>query len=983
MPEFSPRLAMGDENDRPRVAPAHALDSTVDMEEKIFLEALDHPPSEIPAFLDQACGGDVRLRARLESLMAAMATRNAPLSTQAMTAGQHVRALASNRAPETEVGRFVLEEEIGRGGFGIVYRARQQEPVVRQVALKILKRGMDTDQIVARFEAERQALASMSHPHIAQIYDGGTTDSGLPYFAMEYVQGAPITDYCDQRHLDLSTRLQLFIAVCDAVQHAHQRGIVHRDLKPLNVLVTEQNGEPIAKVIDFGIAKALEDPQLEHPILTVHEQLVGTPLYASPEQLAGLAGVADTRTDIYGMGVLLHELLCGAPPFGQDHLQAGGFVRFRELVLHEEPRRPSVCVASLAPEQLELTVRNRNTESKKLQQALRSDLDWVLLKALQKDPADRYQSISELRQDLLCVLGNQCVSASPPSTMHRVRKFASRHRVALAALTAVILSLIAGTIISTRQAIRANHAEEIASQRLDQIVSESEAKEQARAEALDRAREATDVLHFFQEKVLAAGRPEGQHHGLGVETSIRQAMVSAEQAVEEMFGNRPTVAASIHHTLGQTYHDLGRHDLAARQFERARHLRLDSLGPAHLHTLQTSYQLADAYWQIGRLRDGLILAQATVTQCRQTLGPDHPDSIRSIITLGNAYANSGQAEEAVEAYEEAQERARRALGLDHPTTLTASNNLPLAYRQAGRKEEALTLLLAMAETRNTDLGATHPDTLATLSNLAATYASMGRLEEALNLRLDLRDRQVNTLGPNHARVLLAQTNIANTHLKAGRPQRALPLLEATLQKQKEVLPARHLNLTYTLHTLALAHDRLGQYGKAVPRFEEVIRLRTETQGSTHPDTVTAIDNLAASLFKANRSEEAVPHWRTALECQRESLGPTHQRTLLTAGNLAIALDRCGRQGDALKLKEETTRAAENAFGPLHARTLALRSDLAISYYRNGRKEEALRLWKETLKQQTSQLGADHRDTELTRANLQRALTLEGEQSAPE
>jgi eukaryotic-like serine/threonine-protein kinase len=408
----------------------------------IFLAAIeDHAPEEWPAFVEQACAGDVLIRTQVEKLLRAQSEmgsfHEAPRSA----------LLAPGDAPISErtgtmIGPYKLLEQIGEGGFGVVYMAEQAQPVRRKVALKILKPGMDTRQVIARFEAERQALALMDHPHIARVLDAGATASGRPYFVMELVRGIPITGFCDDNRLTLRERLELFVAVCQAVQHAHQKGIIHRDLKPSNVLVTLHDGTPLVKVIDFGIAKALGQQRLtDKTLFTGFAQMIGTPLYMSPEQAEMSGQDADTRTDIYSLGVLLYEMLTGTTPFDKERLKEASYEEIRRIIREEEPAKPSTRISTLGQAAITVSA-NRKSEPRRLSQLFRGELDWIVMKALEKDRNRRYETISAFAADAQRYLNDEPVQACPPSAVYRFRKFARRNKMALVTATAVALVVL-------------------------------------------------------------------------------------------------------------------------------------------------------------------------------------------------------------------------------------------------------------------------------------------------------------------------------------------------------------------------------------------------------------------------------------------------------------------------------------------------------------------------------------------------------------
>jgi len=433
-------------------------------EREIFFEAIEIASADArAAYLQGACGKDITLRRKVEELLKEHFASDSLLSKPAVDGAP--TALGDTQiteGPGAQIGRYKLLQKLGEGGFGVVYMAEQKEPVKRRVALKIIKLGMDTGQVVARFEAERQALAMMDHPNIAKVLDAGATDTGRPYFVMELVKGVPITKYCDDNSLTTQERLELFIPVCQAIQHAHQKGIIHRDIKPSNVMVTLHDGVPVSKVIDFGIAKATQQELTEKTIFTQYSQFIGTPAYMSPEQ-AELSGLdIDTRSDIYSLGVLLYELLVGRTPLDGKELMSGGYDEIRRRIKEEEPPKPSTRVNTLEGSEKTTVARHRKVGPEQLSSELRGDLDWIVLKALEKDRTRRYETANGFALDIKRFLENQPVAAVPPSSGYLLKKYARRHRGALAVAAAITGLLVAGITVSTWQAVRAKRAQEAA-----------------------------------------------------------------------------------------------------------------------------------------------------------------------------------------------------------------------------------------------------------------------------------------------------------------------------------------------------------------------------------------------------------------------------------------------------------------------------------------------------------------------------------------
>ena len=491
-----------------------AMPSPQKHEEALFRAAVELPPDKRPAFLDAMCEGDAALRQRLEALLAAHEPAREFVNSPAPARGEKktmVVSLPPTEEPGASIGRYKILEKVGEGGFGIVYVAEQREPVKRRVALKIIKLGMDTRQVVARFEAERQALAMMDHPNIAKVLDAGATDAGRPYFVMELVRGIKMTEYCDQNKLSTKERLDLFIKVCQAIQHAHQKGVIHRDIKPSNILVTLHDGVPVPKVIDFGIAKATQQELTDKTLYTQLQQFIGTPAYMSPEQ-AEMSGLdIDTRSDIYSLGVLLYELLTGRTPFDAKELMSLGIDAMRKTIREKEPVRPSTKVATLQGEELSTTAARHSVEAPKLISLLRGDLDWIVMKCLEKDRTRRYETANGLAADLKRHLNNEPVVARPPSTAYRFQKAFRRNKIMFAAGTAIAAALLVGIIASTWQSVRATRAKHEALAAKAQAVaaqaSESVQRQKAEAnaqQALAAQAEETKLREQAQAEELAA-----------------------------------------------------------------------------------------------------------------------------------------------------------------------------------------------------------------------------------------------------------------------------------------------------------------------------------------------------------------------------------------------------------------------------------------------------------------------------------------------
>jgi eukaryotic-like serine/threonine-protein kinase len=558
-------------------------------EEEIFAAVIQKCSVEARvAYLDEVCSDDSELRARIEGLLDAYDHPDSFLEPSiregicdAIPNGLDISL--HRQIIETcgsIIGPYKLVEQIGEGGFGVVFMAEQERPVRRKVALKVIKPGMDTRQVIARFEAERQALAMMDHPNIAKVLDAGATEGGRPYFVMELVHGIPITEYCDQCNLTTRERLELFVTVCHAVQHAHQKGVIHRDIKPTNVLVSMQDGRPAPKIIDFGVAKALNQRLTEHTVATGYSQMIGTPLYMSPEQAELSPLGADTRSDIYSLGVLLYELITGSTPFDKDRLQAASYDELRRIIREEDPPLPSARLSTLAAAQVTTVADHHRTNVRRLLQSVRGDLDWIALKCLEKDRTRRYATANGLAQDVNHYLNDESVQACPPTARYRFRKFARRNKVALVTAAIVSVSLLSGTIVSIWQATLARRAESLAETRLQQ---------------------ASAISDTLQQMLQSADPYEGK----GAEYTVRQMLDDFSAGLGDRLRDQPATEATIRAMIGETYRQLDLIDKAEPHLKAALELRRAAFGGDHE---LVAHSLIDYAW-LCRARGDSIAAE--------------------------------------------------------------------------------------------------------------------------------------------------------------------------------------------------------------------------------------------------------------------------------------------------------------------------------------------------------------------------------------
>jgi serine/threonine protein kinase/tetratricopeptide (TPR) repeat protein len=871
------------------------------------------------------------------------------------------------------VGPYKLLRQIGEGGMGVVYLAEQESPIRRRVALKIIRPGLDSDQVIARFEAERQALAMMDHPHIAKVFDAGTTETGQHYFVMELVHGIPITEFCDQNRLAPAERLELFIRVCQAVQHAHQKGIIHRDIKPSNVLIGLHDGRPVPKVIDFGLAKAVDQRLTERTMYTQFGQVVGTLEYMSPEQAElGVLDI-DTRSDIYSLGVVLYELLTGSTPLRRARLPRAAYADVLQRIREEEAPKPSSRLSELGPE-LATIAQRRQTEPARLAKLVRGELDWIVMRALEKDRTRRYETADGLARDVERFLSHEPVEAGPPSATYRLRKYARKHRGVLAMAGTFAGLLMLAAAVTTRQAYLATMARNEAQNAYEQSrINEAKAKEQE-SEARRSAAESERVLNFFENRVLAAARPEGCAGGLGRAVTLRQAIDAALPAVAQDFAAQPLVEARLRQTLGTSYYHLGDPARAAEQYEASRVLYARHRGKDDPDTLKSIDNLASSYNAVGRQAHALKLHEQALALMKAKLGPDHLNTLQTMNNLATSYYSLGRHTQALTIQEETLSLRKSKLGPDHPDTLASMSNLAASYYSLGRHAEALKLFEATLALQRAKLGPDHADTLVSMNNLAASYYNLGRHVEALKLHEETLTLRKSKLGPDHPDTLASLHNLANSYQAVGRRAEALQLHEQTLAFMTAKLGADHPDTLSSIHNVANSYAALGRHAEAIKFYEEALTQRKAKLGPDHPDTLTSMNYLANSYGALGRQHEALRLRQDTLALRKSKLGPDHHDTLASMHNLAISYEALGLHAEALQVRQDTLALQNAKLGPDHPDTLTNMYNLANSYAALGRQREALRLKEETLALRKAKLGTDHPDTLLSRLSVASGLT---------
>jgi non-specific serine/threonine protein kinase/serine/threonine-protein kinase len=754
------------------------------------------------------------------------------------------------------IGPYRLLERIGEGGMGQVWRAEQMRPVRRQVALKVIKAGMDTAHVMARFEAERQALAVMDHPAIARVFDGGTSPAGRPYFVMEYVPGEALTTYCNRHRLSTRERLDLFLQVCDGVQHAHQKGIIHRDLKPSNILVTLLDGHPVPKIIDFGVAKAVAQPLTDRPLYTELGTIVGTLEYMSPEQ-AELTGLdIDTRADVYALGVVLYELLTGMLPFDSSALRQKGLDEVRRTIREVEPPRPSARVT------LE-TSTGRSTSQRPdlagLARELQRDLDWITMKALEKDRTRRYGAAAELAADVGRYLDNRPVAAGPPSAAYRAGKFIRRHRLGVSAAATVVTLLVVFAITVGIQARR------IAAER----------DRASREASIARA-----VNDFLQSDLLAAAsanqqaRPDTRPDP---DLTVRTALDRAAAGIEGKFQEEPLVEAAIRLTMGITYRDLGLYAEAQPHVDRARTLRRQALGDEHPDTLRSAAELALLRRRQGDYPGAEALLTDGLDALRHVRGDDHAETLAMMVGLAGVYQDQGKYAEAEPLLTTALEGARRTVGDDDPETLARMNNLALLYQSSGKLDLAEPLLASALAARRRVSGDEHPETLTVMNNLASQYYRRGMYAEAGRLFVELVERRRRVLGADHPATLIAMNNLAVVYRAEGRNAEAEPIITEVLEIRRRVLGEEHPDTLRSEQALAGLHGAEGRHAEAEARLARVLDARRRVVGAEHPDTSSTMMALGRARLLQEKYTSAARVLADGLNAYERALPRSWER----------------------------------------------------------------------------------------------------------
>jgi eukaryotic-like serine/threonine-protein kinase len=952
-------------------------------ERDLFIAALQiKEPVERSAWLDRECGGDTALRQRIDVLLQALDKAGSLLESPAVAVGPTIDA-PTTEAPGNVVGPYKLLEVIGEGGMGTVWMAQQSEPIKRLVAIKLIKPGMDSKQVLARFDAERQALALMDHPNIAKVFDAGTTSevrgqksevssqksvvgdnhltsdlrpltSGVrPYFVMELVKGVPITKYCDEHHLTPRQRLELFIPVCQAIQHAHQKGIIHRDIKPSNVLVAMYDDRPVPKVIDFGVAKATGVQLTEETLDTGFGAIVGTLEYMSPEQAEFNQLDIDTRSDIYSLGVLLYELLAGSPPFSRKDLEKAGMLEMLRVIREQEPSKPSTKLSTA--DGLPMLATNRSTEPAKLPKLVKGELDWIVMKCLEKDRNRRYETANDFAMDLQRYLADEPVQASPLSTAYRLRKFVRRNKRAVLALTAIFLLLFTGITGTTWGLVRAEKSrqEENRQRRLaeaavssERTAKEAESEQRNRAEtALQKAaREAAvaaAINDFLNKDILQLSSPFAQATpGLTPDANLRLRTVlqRAAQRIDGKFVDEPEVEMKLRYTIGYALQGVQDHAGALAQYQKVVPWFQETLGPDHPEALLAEYRMACTHRALRHYDIALSLHERNLEKHKAVLGLQHAQTLASMSGLAMACQAVGQKERARQLFEETLELRKRHLGPAHPDTLVSMSNMAVWHLQQMQIDKALPLFEETLEGMQKKLTRLHPERLNTTRNLARAYYAAEQLDKAIPLQERVTSQFTFAYGIDIAMTQDSIDDLVAYYVDIGWCDKAQALLipiqsgpalrlpvmvSPTILNQRPLLPQRldpGLLDARMINVNQRQDLRVNRYRELIQRVRpaaDKYQQELAAKQADHPDTLAARQAFAVVLRAQNRLSGSAYHLKAVRDARQRLLPADHPDLL------------------ACQLELGVTRLQQAKFAE---------ADSLLRDYRAARKEQAPAQW---------------------------------------
>ncbi len=811
------------------------------------------------------------------------------------------------------LGPYKLLEVLGEGGFGVVWLAERREPFYQRVAIKVVKPGMDSREVIARFEQERQALAVMDHPNVARVHDAGATSRGRPYFVMELVTGEPITDYCDKHRLTIRQRLELFIPVCEAVQHAHQKGIIHRDLKPSNILIGSRDGEPAPKVIDFGVAKAISHALTDKTIFTESGQMIGTPEYMSPEQAEMKSGDIDTRSDVYSLGAVLYELLTGGAPFETHSLRANGFGGLVDTIRNVDPPRPSTRLTLLTRDQSGAIAQHRRVAREVLAAELKRELEWIPLKALRKDRRERYGSPADLARDIRNYLHGRPLEAGPESTTYRLRKLARRNKGVVAAAGLIAASLVAGIVAFAWQA-------RAASIERDAALAAQQSTDIARA-AEERERKKSQAINQFMLDALRASDP---NQGGRQDMLVAEAMSSAMRRLDDgAFKGQPDVESNLRFTIAEVLDGNARSGDALAMAQRGLDIAQKSHAGDHPDVAKGLGIVGTCLHTLGRDVEALPKFESALAMLHRLRGNgDDADIALATGNLAESLGALGRWNDALPKYEQSLAMSRRIAPGDDARVATGMNNLAFCLQALGRAPEALPMYQNALEMQKRLYAGDHPDVARGLNNVGYCLQAMGRAGDALPMYQQALDMRRRMFKGDHPAIARAITNVAGCQSAAGKPAEALAMYEDALATWRRVYSGDHPEVAMGITSTAVALHQLGRAPESLARFEEALVMRKRLHSGDHVDVATALNNVGRERFLLKRPAEAEAPLRESVAMyQRVAPGDTANTANATA-NLAACLNALGKANEALPLAEHSAAMASRVLpdgGPIRTK----------------------------------------------------------------
>jgi serine/threonine protein kinase len=841
--------------------------------EEILHQAMALAPEQRPEFLDAACGSDADLRAELNSLLLVGEDLSdeflkSPLRGVLEREIGEIESASALAAGQIFAQRFELVRKLGEGGMGQVWLAEQVAPVRRQVAVKLIKAGMYDEAVVQRFQSERQSLAIMDHPAIAKVFDAGTTPQGQPYLVMEYVPGLPINDYCDQHKLSIKDRLELFIHACEGVQHAHQKAIIHRDLKPSNILVIEVDGKPVPRIIDFGLAKTTA-AQVSGEF-TQLGQFIGTPGYMSPEQVNLSARDIDTRTDVYTLGVVLYVLLTGLQPFETKRREKPSLEEWLRQLREEEPPNPSTKVSG-DKDTSSATAEARRTEPKQLISQLRGDLDWITMKALERDRTRRYGTPSELAADLKRFLNHEPVIARPASTGYRLRKYIRRHRVAMSVGAGVLLVLLVFSVVQALQ--------------LRETTRERDHAKQERDRANQERDRATRIAAFMSNMFKVPDPSEARGNSI----TAREILDRAANDIGKGLAQDPDVQSQMLHEMAGTYNNLGLYARAHELAQRALDGRLSLHGTDDPKTLESMTQLGLILHMEGHDADAEPLDRRALADERRVLGADDPLTLETADDLAMVLKPLGRFPEAEKLAREVVDLSGRRLGPESALTLRAQNHLASILFYEGHAADAEKVLRPALEVERRVWGSDHPETMKALAMLAISLHHENRFAEAESLYREVLAASGRVLGTEHPSTAIAMGNLASILGDEGHSPEALKLQRQALAIFSRTLGPDHPSTLMCELNLTRGLRGEGQLQEAEGMQRQILATEIRAHGAEYPDTLLAESELASTLFLERRYAESEKLAREAFDIQLRKLGPRHRDVVDTLQRLGMAM----------------------------------------------------------------------------------------------